>query len=88
MATGRSTHAAAAGADFPEPAGLFTIKDLGGWSEVNKRFFDKEAGIVADIERQVGRVGWQLAPSPGAASGPGHGAVPRCCAAPSPCTSA
>jgi sulfate/thiosulfate-binding protein len=46
--------AAAAGADFPEPAGLFTIKDLGGWSEVNKRFFDKEAGIVADIERQVG----------------------------------
>ena len=46
--------AAAAGADFPEPSGLFTIKDLGGWSEVNKRFFDKEAGIVADIERQVG----------------------------------
>jgi sulfate/thiosulfate transport system substrate-binding protein len=46
--------AAAAGADFPDPAGLFTIKDLGGWSEVNKRFFDKEAGIVADIERQVG----------------------------------
>ena len=46
--------AAAAGADFPEPAGLFTIKDLGGWSEVNKRFFDKETGIVADIERAVG----------------------------------
>jgi sulfate/thiosulfate transport system substrate-binding protein len=46
--------AAAAGADFPQPSGLFTIKDLGGWSEVNKRFFDKEAGVVADIERQVG----------------------------------
>jgi sulfate transport system substrate-binding protein len=46
--------AAAAGADFPRPSGLFTIKDLGGWSEVDKRFFDKEAGIVADIERQVG----------------------------------
>ena len=46
--------AAAAGADCPRPKGLFTIKDLGGWSEVNKRFFDKEAGIVADIERQVG----------------------------------
>jgi sulfate/thiosulfate transport system substrate-binding protein len=45
---------AAAGAEFPEPPGLFTIKDLGGWSDVNKRFFDKEAGIVADIERQVG----------------------------------
>jgi sulfate/thiosulfate transport system substrate-binding protein len=46
--------AAAAGADFPEPSGLFTIKDLGGWTDVNKRFFDKEAGIVADIERTVG----------------------------------
>ena len=46
--------AAAAGADFPQPSGLFTIKDLGGWSDVNKRFFDKQAGIVADIERQVG----------------------------------
>jgi sulfate/thiosulfate transport system substrate-binding protein len=46
--------AAAAAADFPQPSGLFTIKDLGGWSEVNTRFFDKEAGIVAGIERQVG----------------------------------
>jgi sulfate/thiosulfate-binding protein len=46
--------AAAAGANFPEPKGLFTIKDLGGWPEVNKKFFDKEAGIVADIERAVG----------------------------------
>jgi len=46
--------AAAAGADFPKPAGLFTIKDLGGWSDVNKKFFDKEAGIVADIERTIG----------------------------------
>jgi sulfate/thiosulfate-binding protein len=46
--------AAAAGADFPQPSGLFTIKDLGGWSEVNKRFFDKQAGVVAGIERMVG----------------------------------
>jgi sulfate/thiosulfate-binding protein len=46
--------AAAAGADFPEPPGLFTIKELGGWSDVNKKFFDKEAGIVAGIERKVG----------------------------------
>ena len=46
--------AAAASADFPEPSGLFTIKDLGGWADVNKRFFDKEAGIVADIERTIG----------------------------------
>jgi sulfate/thiosulfate transport system substrate-binding protein len=45
---------AAAAADFPRPPGLFTIGDLGGWPEVSKRFFDKEAGIVAGIERQVG----------------------------------
>jgi ABC-type sulfate transport system substrate-binding protein len=45
---------AAAGAGFPQPTGLFTIKDLGGWSEVNKRFFDKQAGVVAGIERTVG----------------------------------
>jgi sulfate/thiosulfate transport system substrate-binding protein len=44
----------AATAGFPKPSGLFTIDDLGGWSEVNKKFFDKEAGIVADIERKVG----------------------------------
>jgi sulfate/thiosulfate transport system substrate-binding protein len=46
--------AAAASANFPKPPGLFTIKDVGGWSEVNKKFFDKEGGIVAGIERQVG----------------------------------
>jgi sulfate transport system substrate-binding protein len=46
--------AAAAKADFPEPSGLFTIRDLGGWPEVTKKFFDKETGIVADIERKVG----------------------------------
>jgi sulfate/thiosulfate-binding protein len=46
--------AAAAGAEFPEPPGLFTIKDLGGWADVNKKFFDKEAGIVAEIERTLG----------------------------------
>jgi sulfate/thiosulfate-binding protein len=44
----------AATAGFPKPSGLFTITQLGGWSEVNKRFFDKESGIVADIERKVG----------------------------------
>jgi sulfate/thiosulfate transport system substrate-binding protein len=46
--------AAAASANFPKPSGLFTIQDVGGWPEVNKKFFDKEAGIVADIERKVG----------------------------------
>ena len=46
--------AVAASANFPQPKGLFTIKDLGGWPEVNKKFFDKEAGVVAGIERTVG----------------------------------
>jgi sulfate/thiosulfate transport system substrate-binding protein len=44
----------AATTDFPKPPGLFTIDDLGGWAEVNKTFFDKDSGIVADIERKVG----------------------------------
>jgi len=44
----------AATADFPKPSGLFTIDELGGWVEVNKKFFDKSTGIVADIERKVG----------------------------------
>jgi len=46
--------AVAASAGFPQPKGLFTIKDLGGWSDVNKQFFDKKAGVVAGIERTVG----------------------------------
>jgi sulfate/thiosulfate transport system substrate-binding protein len=44
----------AATADFPKPSGLFTIADLGGWSDVTKKFFDKEAGIMADIEQKIG----------------------------------
>jgi len=42
------------GQDFPQPSGLFTIADLGGWSEVTKKFFDPEKGIVTDIERKLG----------------------------------
>src|SRR5215213_2482364 len=44
----------AATVEFPTPSGLFTIADLGGWSDVNKKFFDKEAGIMADIEQKIG----------------------------------
>jgi sulfate transport system substrate-binding protein len=40
--------------DFPKPPGLFTIQDVGGWDEVTKRFFDKKAGILVEIERNVG----------------------------------
>jgi sulfate/thiosulfate-binding protein len=39
---------------FPQPPALFTIGDVGGWDEVQKRFFDREDGIMADIQREVG----------------------------------
>ena len=43
-----------AGQDFPEPSGLFTIDDLGGWDEVLATFFDEENGVVTEIERNLG----------------------------------
>ncbi len=44
----------AAGFDFPAPTDLFTIDDLGGWPDVLDRFFDKDNGIVAQIEKGMG----------------------------------
>ncbi len=40
--------------DFPEPSGLFTIADLGGWPDVREEFFDRENGIFASIEEELG----------------------------------
>ena len=40
--------------NFPTPSQLFTIDDLGGWTDVTKTFFDKDTGIVAGIERDLG----------------------------------
>jgi sulfate transport system substrate-binding protein len=39
---------------FPTPAALFTIQDVGGWPDVMKTFFDKDDGIVAKINRDLG----------------------------------
>jgi sulfate/thiosulfate transport system substrate-binding protein len=39
---------------FPMPPGLFTIEEVGGWDEVQKTFFDREDGIMAGIQREVG----------------------------------
>jgi sulfate/thiosulfate-binding protein len=41
---------------FPIRPGIFTIDQLGlgGWSKVQKRFFDPKTGIMARIQRQVG----------------------------------
>ena len=40
--------------DFPTPAGLFAIADLGGWSVVTKKFFDPKGSIMADVETGIG----------------------------------
>jgi sulfate/thiosulfate transport system substrate-binding protein len=39
---------------YPQPPQLFTIDDVGGWDEVQERFFDREDGIMAAIQRDVG----------------------------------
>jgi sulfate/thiosulfate transport system substrate-binding protein len=39
---------------FPDPPGLFTIEDLGGWSKVNEELFDVEGGSIAKIEEDAG----------------------------------
>ncbi|HST66846.1 MAG TPA: sulfate ABC transporter substrate-binding protein [Mycobacteriales bacterium] len=39
---------------YPAVAKLTTIGDLGGWSEVNKKYFDKKDGIVTQIASSVG----------------------------------
>jgi sulfate transport system substrate-binding protein len=39
---------------YPTPQNLFTIDDLGGWSAVNKEFFDPEGGVMADINQGKG----------------------------------
>ena len=45
----------AANADkFPDPPGLFTIEDLGGWEKVNADLFDIEGGSIAKIEEEAG----------------------------------
>jgi sulfate/thiosulfate-binding protein len=39
---------------FPSRPQLFTIKYVGGWTKVEKRFFDPKAGVMAKIERSLG----------------------------------
>ena len=39
---------------FPDPPGLFTIEDLGGWDRVNDQFFDVDKGSIAKIEEDAG----------------------------------
>jgi sulfate transport system substrate-binding protein len=39
---------------FPEPGGLFTIDDLGGWTKLDDELFDPENGSIAKIEEEAG----------------------------------
>jgi sulfate transport system substrate-binding protein len=40
--------------EFRNPANLYTIDDVGGWASANKRFFDPQTGVLADIEKKLG----------------------------------
>jgi sulfate transport system substrate-binding protein len=51
------------GPSFPTPAQLFTVKDLGGWSKVNKDLFATTGSVMADIEHNLG-VPTEANPSP------------------------
>jgi sulfate transport system substrate-binding protein len=42
------------GTNFPTPANLFTISDLGGWSDVTTKFFDPDKGALVAVERSLG----------------------------------
>jgi sulfate/thiosulfate-binding protein len=42
------------GREFPEPADLFTIKELGGWDAVTLKFFDPQKGALVGVERELG----------------------------------
>jgi sulfate transport system substrate-binding protein len=39
---------------YPAPHDLFDIQMFGGWNKVMDEFFDRENGILADIERDLG----------------------------------
>jgi sulfate/thiosulfate transport system substrate-binding protein len=45
---------AADASKFPNPPGLFTIDQLGGWSRVDDAFFDVDKGSIAKIEENAG----------------------------------
>src|SRR6516162_1004096 len=40
--------------NFPKPKTLFTINDFGGWTAINKKFFDPQTGLVAKDEQSLG----------------------------------
>jgi sulfate/thiosulfate transport system substrate-binding protein len=45
---------AARGMNFPSRPQLFTIKYVGGWAKVEKKFFDPRTGVMAKIQSENG----------------------------------
>jgi sulfate transport system substrate-binding protein len=45
---------AAKGFNFPTRPQLFTIKYVGGWAKVEKKFFDPNTGVMAKIQESGG----------------------------------
>jgi hypothetical protein len=41
-------------AGFTSPKQLFTIGYVGGWTKVEKKFFDPNSSVMATIERGLG----------------------------------
>ena len=39
---------------YPKPKVMFTIAELGGWEQVMEDFFDREDGVMAEIQRELG----------------------------------
>ena len=46
---------ALAAVSYAKPANLFTIADLGGWDAVVEEFFDRDSGLMAQINRELGQ---------------------------------
>ena len=40
--------------EFKNPASLYTIDDVGGWTTANKKFFDPQTGALVSVERKLG----------------------------------
>jgi sulfate transport system substrate-binding protein len=40
--------------EFKTPANLYTIGDVGGWTNANKKFFDPQTGALVDVEKKLG----------------------------------
>jgi sulfate/thiosulfate transport system substrate-binding protein len=40
--------------EFKDPANLYRIEDVGGWTTVNAKFFDPQTGALVGVEKKLG----------------------------------